>query len=120
MSFDGPVVAWLTLALLPIALPILVAVILRQFFHVQAGCLWLVILVGLGLAAAFAVTLYLDSGGEVVKGQIVGKQESLVYHVDGSWDRKLTAKVSYSVAPGQPTIIKALDLIPARFDDSCR
>jgi hypothetical protein len=116
MTFDGPVLAWVILGLLPIVLPVILALIVKLVFH-QTGCLPLVILLALGLLLAFGIAAYLNSGGLTIKGQVMGKQESIVYHLDGSWDRKLVATVSYNVTPTEPTTTKSLDLAPSRFDE---
>ena len=116
MTFDGPVLAWVFLALLPIVLPVILALIVKLVFH-QTGCLPLVILLALGLLLAFGIAAYLNSGGLTIKGQVMGKQESIVYHLDGSWDRKLVVTVSYNVTPAEPTITKSLYLVASRFDE---
>ncbi len=117
MSFDGPVLAWLALALLPIALPILLALLLRRFLPAQTGCLPLAGLAAVGLFSAFGILFYLNSGGTVVKGEVLDKREFLLYHVDGSWNRKMVADISYSATDGAPATVKTLDLLPTRFDE---
>lgn len=117
MNFDGPVLAWLALALVPIVLPILLAVLLRHFLPIQTGCLPLGALCALGLISAFGIVAYLNAGGNVVKGEVLLKREFLVYHVDGSWNRKMVADISYSPSEGAPSTVKTLDLLPTRFDE---
>ncbi len=80
MTFDGPVFAWVILGLLPIVLPVILALIVKLVFH-QTGCLPLAILLALGLLLAFGIAAYLDSDGLTIKGQVMGKQESIVYHL---------------------------------------
>jgi hypothetical protein len=117
MNFPGPVLAWLTLALLPIILPLFLAVIIRRVMHVQSGCLVLVVMVVVGLLSAFGIAAYLDSGGLSVRGELLDKRESIIYHLDGSWDRKMVADISYRPSDTAAPITTSLDLLPARFDE---
>lgn len=116
MIFEGSTTAWLVLAILPIVFPVLLALILRHLIGVQSGCLPLigVTLVGIGLAIGLAA--FVDSSGSPVKGQVTQKRESVVYHADGSWSRKLAAQITYT-PPNYPTpITRVFDLQPAVFD----
>jgi len=117
MNFDGPVFAWLILALLPFALPVLLGFILKQLLHVQAGLLPLIALIIIAVGSAYGLAAYLDAAGKPIKGEVLAKRESLVYHVDGSWNRKMAADVSYRPSDSAQPIVKTLDLLPARFDE---
>jgi len=117
MDFDGPVLAWLVLALLPFALPVLLGFILRQLLHVQAGLLPLIALIIIAAGSAYGLAAYLDQTGQPIKGEVLAKRESLVYHVDGSWNRKTAADISYRPSDSAPPVVKTLDLVPSRFDE---
>jgi hypothetical protein len=117
MKFEGSAFLWLTLALLPIALPVLVALILRQVLRIQGGLLALLVLCILGLGTAFGIMAFLDSQGAEAKGEVLLKREYLVYHLDGSWNRKMVAEVSYNPSETASPFNKTLDLTPARYDE---
>lgn len=117
MNFEGPVVAWLILALVPIGLPVALAVLLKAVLKVEVGCLSLVGLLVLGVVLGIGITVYIDSAGNTVKGEVIMKREFLIYHLDGSWNRKTTAEISFRPADGEPNIVKTFELLPARFDD---
>jgi hypothetical protein len=117
MSFDGPVLAWLILSLFPIALPVLLAVIIRRLLHMQGGCLTLVGLLVIGLLSALGIAAYVDASGVEVKGEVLIKREFLVYHVDGSWNRKMIADISFRTSDATPLVTRSLDLTPSRYDE---
>lgn len=117
MIFDGPVLGWLCLALLPILVPVLLAVVLKRFLNVSGGCLSLVILLVVGLVGVFGIGTYLNSGGTVVRAEVLRKTESLVYHLDGSWNRKAVVQVSYKPTETADVTSKVLDVRPARYDE---
>ncbi len=117
MNFDGPVLAWVALALLPIALPVLLGIILRQLLHVAARLIPFLILVAVAIVTGYGLAEYLDSTGDPIKGEVLSKREFLVYHVDGSWNRKMVVDVAYRPSYSTPPIVKSLDLLPTRFDE---
>jgi hypothetical protein len=117
MIFDGPILAWFALALVPIILPVGVAVLLSRVFHVKSGCLPLLLLVLLGVISAYAITAYLNSTGKPVSGELLEKKESIAYHLDGSWNRKMEAEVRYRTSETALPITRSLDLSPAKFDE---
>ena len=116
MNFDGPVLAWFTLAIFPIALPIILATILSYVWPAKAGCLPLVILFVIGLASAFGISAYLDSGDSSITGQVLSKKESLVYFRDGSWSRKMVAQIRAD-SPETSSPIVSLNVLPAKYDE---
>lgn len=117
MNFQGPVVPWLMLAIVPFALPVLLGLILSRFLPGRAGCLSLVALIAIGVLSAFGISAYLDSGGETVQGEVLDKRESIVYHLDGSWNRKMVADVRYNFSYTSVPVTVSLNLLPARFDE---
>jgi hypothetical protein len=117
MTFQGPVLALLALALLPILVTVLLAILLSGFLHLRIGCLSSVALGVVAFSAAFGICAYLDSLGSAVAGEVIDKKESLVYHLDGSWNRKLVADIKYSSSDTALPVTEALDLPPASFDE---
>ncbi len=117
MAFEGPVFAWFILALFPIALPVLLALILSRVLHIEAGCLPLLILIAVGIMSAFGIAAFLDSSGDKVTGEILGKKDFIVYHLDGSWNRKMVAEIGYRSSDTALPATASLQLPPARFDE---
>ena len=118
MIFDGPVLGWLLLALLPIVVPVVLAFVLKRFFVVgQSGCLPLGVLVGVGLAIVVGLGMYLNAGGTVVRAEVLLKREFLIYHLDGSWNRKMVVQVSYKPTETAEVVSKTLDVRPGRYDE---
>jgi hypothetical protein len=79
--------------------------------------LLLLLLIALGVISAFAIIAYLNSTGRPVSGEVLEKKESIVYHLDGSWNRKMEAQVRYSTSETALPITRSLDLLPAKFDE---
>ena len=116
MNFEGSVPALLTLAFLPIAVPVFFA-LLGRLLHIRLGCLPLLMLIGIGLLSVFGIAAYLDSGGIMLPGEVLAKKESLVYHLDGSWNRKMVAEVRFNAADTSQPTTESLNLLPGRFDE---
>jgi hypothetical protein len=74
-------------------------------------------MVAVGLLSALGIGAYLDSGGLLVRGEVLDKRELIVYHLDGSWNRKMVADISYRTSDTAAPITTTLDLLPARFDE---
>jgi hypothetical protein len=83
----------------------------------QSGCLTFVLFVAAGLLCIFGVAAYLNQGGQIVLGEVIGKQEQLVYHLDGSWNRQIEAQLKYTPPDSPLAVTDTLSLLPGRFDD---
>jgi hypothetical protein len=117
MTFESPVLTWLVLVLVPIGLPILLALILTRGFHVKAGCLLLAGVAAVGVLSAYGMTAFIDSAGKTMSGEVLDKRELLVYHLDGSWSRKLLADIRYTSPDTNLPVTESLSILPARFDE---
>jgi hypothetical protein len=119
MTFESPVENWVVLAALFAGLTALLglAVIISHILQVRSGCLPFLLFVGVGLLSVFGFATYLNRGGQLVVGEVLSKREQLVYHLDGSWNRQIEARVQYTLPDTTVPITDTLSLEPARFDD---
>jgi hypothetical protein len=119
MTFESPVENWLVLAVIFIGLPALLgfALLISHFLPVKSGCFSFLLFVAGGVISVFGLATYLNRGGEIVLGEVVGKKEQLIYHLDGSWNRQIAAEVRYTPPDTTVAISDTLSLLPARFDD---
>jgi hypothetical protein len=119
MSFDSPVLPWLVLAVFLVALPALLglSVGLFRLLGVWSGCLSFLLFVVLVLLAALSIPTYLSHSGQPARGEVLDKKEQLIYHLDGSWSREITARVKYRLSETGPAVTDTLSLLPTRFDE---
>jgi hypothetical protein len=119
MIFESPVLNWLSLAIVFVALPALLglAVFVPRLFNVRSGCLPIAIFVTVAVIAVFGVTTYLNSTGADTVGEVLEKKEVLVYHLDGSWTHQTNAIIRYRPADSAEPKTEALSLVPARYDE---
>jgi len=117
MTFEGPGLAWFLLALLPVGVPAALVLIVWPFLRLKSGFVPLAILVGVGLLSAFSIGAYLDSTGSTVGGEVLDKREMLVYHLDGTWNRKMLADIRYRSPETELPVTESLNVLPARFDE---
>ena len=119
MTFESPVEDWLVLGALLVGLPSLLglALVISHLLRVKSGCLSFLFFVGAGLISVFGVATYLNRGGQFAIGEVLGKREELLYHLDGSWNRQLEAQIKYTLPDTTVPITDTLSLLPARFDE---
>lgn len=117
MKFEGPVAVWFVLATLPISVPVMAALFLAHVVRVKTGCLWFLILAGAGMTLAVGIVAYLDSMGNSMVGEVLNKNESVVFHPDGSWSRKMQVTLRYRSGETEPFTKVTLDVLPGRFDE---
>jgi hypothetical protein len=117
MTFESPLLAWSTLAIAPIAVPVLLAIFLRRFVHIRLGFLVVTGLIAVGVILLFGIAAFFDSRGVVVLAELVSKQELIAYHPDGSWDRKMVATVYFHPADSEQNINVPLTVLPSIFDE---
>jgi hypothetical protein len=119
MIFESPVENWLVLGALFLGFPALLSltVIISRLLKINSGCLSFLFFVGVALVSVLGVATYLNRGGQFAIGEVLGKREELVYHLDGSWNRQLTAQVKYTLPDTTDAITDTLSLLPARFDE---
>jgi hypothetical protein len=119
MTFESPVENWLVVGALFVGLPALLAlaIVISQLLHVKSGCLAFLLFVGAGLVCVLGVATYLNRGGQFAIGEVLGKSEQLVYHLDGSWNRQLEAQVKYTLPDTTDPITDTLSLLPGRYDE---
>jgi hypothetical protein len=119
MLFESPVLTWLVLAAILIGLPLLLALAFRisRLVPLKSGIVPFAIFICLVLLISFAVSSFLDSAGDQVIGEVLEKNEALIYHLDGSWSREMDILVKYRMLEVAPAVTERLSLPQTRFDE---
>jgi hypothetical protein len=117
MTFESPALVRLLVVLVPLALPVLLALIYTRLLNFKTGYVPLAVMAAVGVLPAFGVSAFLDAAGKTVSGEVLDKRELLVYHLDGSWTHKLVADIRYTSLSTNLATTEALSLLPARYDE---
>ena len=119
MTFESPVLKWLVLGVFFIGLPALLGlgVGIARLLRIRSGCLPFLFFVAGILVAVLSVPTYLNHAGQITSGEVIDKKEGLVYHLDGSWNREIVARVKYNPPDAAFAVTDTLSLLPARYDE---
>jgi len=117
MTFESPALTWWVTALLLIGLSVGLMLLLSRLFRIKSGCLPLLVLLAAAVLIVFGLSAFVDSAGKPAVAEVLDKRESLVYHADGSWNRKIVVDVRYSDSDSAQPVTESLTVLPARYDE---